>query len=241
MGEIERRSGIALWHQIEERLAEEIDRGAYASDVALPTEAALSQRFGVNRHTIRRAIAGLANRGLLRVEQGRGMFLADHAIDYALGPRTRFSENLLQQGRQPAHEILRLIEVPAPPEAMRALGLTAHAATLLMEGVSSADGRPISLSTTYFPTARLPGIAAALRQHVSITAALGSIGFGDYRRRSTRVTARPASEEERQRLRLLEGRPLLVTESINVDQADRPITYGIARFAADRVQLVLET
>ena len=35
--------------------------------------------------------------------------------------------------------------------------------------------------------------------------------------------------------------PILVTESINVDRGKRPIEYGVARFSADRVQLVVET
>src|SRR5262249_21941265 len=156
------------------------------------------------RHTIRRAVAGLARDGLVRVEQGRGTFLADHAIDYALGPRTRFSENLLQQGRQPGHEFIRILEVPAPPEAAEALELPASARVLLLDAIGSADGRPISFSTTYFVLERLPGLAAVLPKHSSITQALGEIGVGDYRRRSTRIVARSASEEERRLLRLIE-------------------------------------
>ena len=34
---------------------------------------------------------------------------------------------------------------------------------------------------------------------------------------------------------------MLVSEAINVDADDRPLEYGIARFAADRVQLVIES
>ncbi len=242
LGGIERGGGVALWRQIEEALASEIARGVYTADAPLPTEGQLALRFGVNRHTIRRSIAGLKGRGLVRVEQGRGAFLADHAIDYAVGARTRFSENLLQQGRLPAHHTLRLVEdLPPPPEAARALRLKPNEPVVFLEAVGSADRRPVSLSASYFPAARLPGIAAALRTHGSITAALDSLGYGDYRRRTTRVTARLPTEAERHHLRLLEGRPVLVTESINVDRSGAPLSYAVARFAADRVQLVLET
>jgi GntR family phosphonate transport system transcriptional regulator len=242
LGTIARGTGVALWRQIAEQLEAEIGGGAHAPDSPFPTEAQLSHRFGVNRHTIRRSVAELARRGLLRVEQGRGAFIADHALDYALGPRTRFSENLLQQGRRPGQETLRLIDaLPAPPKVARALDVAATESVVLIELIRRADAQPISVGSTYFPANRLPGIAAALREHGSISAALGAIGHGDYRRRSTRVIARLPTDDERRRLQLLEGRPVLVTEGVDVDRLGAPLSFSIACFAADRAQLVLET
>jgi GntR family transcriptional regulator, phosphonate transport system regulatory protein len=238
---MERGSGVSLWRQIEETLVGEIARGAYSGELRFPTEAELSRRFGVNRHTVRRAVAELTRRGLLRVEQGRGMFVAEHAIDYALGPRTRFSENLLRQGRQPSHSILRLLRMPGPPEALRALALEPRSAVVFLETIGAADGRPISSSTTWFPAARLPGLEASLRRTASITAALAELGVTDYRRRSTRVIAMLPSEEERARLLLAPGRPVLVAERLDEDREGVPIGYGVTSFAADRVQLVLES
>ncbi len=37
------------------------------------------------------------------------------------------------------------------------------------------------------------------------------------------------------------NRPLLVTESLNVDTGERPIEFCESRFCADRVQFVIET
>ncbi|WP_293761837.1 GntR family transcriptional regulator, partial [uncultured Aquitalea sp.] len=81
---IERGSGVAVWRQIENTLAEEIAGGRLQAGERLPTELQLAERFGVNRHTIRRAVSTLVERGLLRVEQGRGTFVQDNAIDYAI-------------------------------------------------------------------------------------------------------------------------------------------------------------
>lgn len=49
----------------------------------------------------------------------------------------------------------------------------------------------------------------------------------------------PDSEEARL-LRLPRNRPILVTESINIDSEGKPIEFGVARFAGDRVQIVFE-
>ena len=89
-----RVSGVTIWRQIAEELEDEIASRTYAPGGRLPTEMELSARFGVNRHTVRRAIATLEDRGLVRVERGRGTFVQTDTIDYVVGRRTRFSENL---------------------------------------------------------------------------------------------------------------------------------------------------
>src|SRR5918996_2949213 len=106
---LERGSGIAVWRQIAHRLESDFHAGDLKAGTRLPTEAELAARFTVNRHTVRRAIADLAARGLIRVEQGRGTFLQDLVIDYPLRRRTSFSANLLAQDRAPTHDVLETI------------------------------------------------------------------------------------------------------------------------------------
>ncbi|MFC7539728.1 GntR family transcriptional regulator [Siccirubricoccus deserti] len=65
-----RGQGVALWRQIAGSLEAEIAAGGLAPGARLPTEAELTARFRVNRHTVRRAMEELENRGLVRVEQG---------------------------------------------------------------------------------------------------------------------------------------------------------------------------
>lgn len=241
MHDLSRGQGQFLWRQIEETLVGEIAAGVHAPGARFPTEHVLAARFGVNRHTVRRAIAELVERGLVRVERGRGGFVAEHAIDYAVGPRTRFSENLMRQGRRPDHRVLRLVEVPASPSVARMLKIKAGAPTIHFETTGEADGRPINISSHTFPADRAPGLFSALETVRSITRALARIGIEDYRRRWTKITARTATPEEAGILRTPPNRPILVAESVNVDGRNLPIDYGYTRFAAERVQLVVES
>jgi DNA-binding FadR family transcriptional regulator len=55
-----------------DELANEIIRGAFAEGEVLPTEPALCEQFGFSRTVIREALKMLEERGLVRVEQGRG-------------------------------------------------------------------------------------------------------------------------------------------------------------------------
>ena len=86
---LSRDQGITLWRQIARAVEGDITSGTLAIGAKLPTEAELSARFAVNRHTVRRALEELQRQGLVRVEQGRGSFVAEESIDYEVVPRTR--------------------------------------------------------------------------------------------------------------------------------------------------------
>ena len=236
---LERGSGVAVWRQIAHRLESDLRAGGVEAGARLPTEAELAARFTVNRHTVRRAIADLAARGLVRVEQGRGTFLQDLVIDYPLRWRTSFSANLLAQDRAPSHAMLEVVEVAADPEIARALGLRRGASVVRGTSVGFADGVPVSCGRSIFPGTRFPGLADRLRQEASISAALASYDIADYRRQTTRILARLPSVEEAARLKQPQSEPVLVTEAIDVDLEGRPIRYGATCFAGARVQLTV--
>ena len=238
---LQRGSGTALWRQIAQTLEGEIAAGAWPAGARLPTESELALRFAVNRLTLRQAIASLTERGLVRVEQGRGTFVQEQVIDYRIGRRTRFSENISRQRREPAGRLLRMVDLPASPQVARELAVRAGASVLLIETVGIVDSRPISVGSHFFSSARVPGMKEAYQAESSITRALRRIGVADYVRRTTRITARPADGEEARLLNLPKNRPVLVSESVNVDAAGKPLEYGLARFAGDRVQLVVES
>ncbi|PWS36314.1 phosphonate metabolism transcriptional regulator PhnF [Falsiroseomonas bella] len=236
-----RRQGIALWRQIQHTLEAEIADGRHKPGARLPTEAELSARFAVNRHTVRRAMEELQGRGLVRIEQGRGSFVAEDVVDYRLGPRTRFSENIRAQNREPAGRILRIAEVPAEAGLAEALGIRRGRAVVLVERLALADGRPVVIGTHHFPAARFPQLPELLAQNPSITAALAACGVPDYRRRVTRITARLPTPEEADLLQQSRSRPVLVTEAVNTDPAGAVVDVTQSRYAAGRVQLVVES
>jgi GntR family phosphonate transport system transcriptional regulator len=65
-------------------------------------------------------------------------------------------------------------------------------------------------------------------------------GIRDYRRASTRVTAAIVDATDATRLDLALGRPILVVESTDVDTEGKPLLTTRARFAAERVEFLVE-
>jgi GntR family phosphonate transport system transcriptional regulator len=75
----------SFWTRIAADLADAIARGVYPPGQRLPSEHALAEQFGVNRHTIRRSLADLIGQGLLRATQGSGTYVEEFAVDIATG------------------------------------------------------------------------------------------------------------------------------------------------------------
>lgn len=229
-----------LWTAIARALREEIAEGRYGPGDKLPTEAQLSERHGVNRHTVRHAIAALVDEGVVRTRRGAGAFVTARPAEYPLGRRVRFTENLRRAGRLPGREVLSLERRAATSAEAGLLAVVPGATILASHGRSLADGRPMSLSESIYPLQRLPGLAEALAEGQGVTHALRAVGVADYTRASTRVSAVLATATQALMLEVAEGAPLLKTTSLNVDPDGVPVEFGRTWFAGDRITLTLE-
>ena len=68
-------SGVALWRQVADGIERGIADGRFAAGERLPGETEIAETYRVNRHTVRRALAALAERGLVRAERGSGTYV----------------------------------------------------------------------------------------------------------------------------------------------------------------------
>lgn len=236
-----RRAGFPLWQQIADVVTQEIRDRVYAPGDRLPTEMELAQRFGVNRHTVRRAVASLQDFGLLRIEQGRGTFVQEDIVDYPLSRRTRFSEIVRRQAKTPSGEHLRSATIPADATIADALAIKLGAPVALIETVGKVDDQPVSLAAHHFPLDRFPDLFEAYEATHKITPMFERLGVADYVRKSTKVTARMPDGYEMRHLRLARMTPVLAVEAVNVDGDGRPVEYGQTRFSSTRVQIVIDT
>lgn len=236
-----RPSGPSVWQQIADTLGGEIRSRVYRPGDRLPTEGELAERFGVNRHTLRRAVASLQDSGLVRIEQGRGTFVQEDVVDYPLSSRTRFSEIVERQARTPSGTLLRKVTVPADDVVAQALGVAQGSPVALLETMAMVDEMPVSLAAHHFSLERFPELFEAYDAEGKITPMLGRLGVGDYLRKSTKITARLPDAYEMRHLRLARNTPILCLEAVNVDEQGRPIEYGYSRFCSSRVQVLINT
>jgi GntR family transcriptional regulator, phosphonate transport system regulatory protein len=234
------QGGVALWRQIADAIRLDIVGGKLAIGDRLPTEVILAERFSANRHTVRRALATLAEEGVVAAEQGRGTFVRSaRRLSYPIGKRTRFREGLRGQASNLVSTTLGDRLENATARIAEALGVRPGAKLVRTEALSSADGTPLSRSTTWFDYRRFPDFPIRLKEMGSITATFASYGIADYARASTRISARHADAEEATILQLAPGAIVLVSEAVDVDPDGQPLSYALSRFPAERMELVV--
>jgi GntR family transcriptional regulator, phosphonate transport system regulatory protein len=233
--------GVTQWRRIADDLEQAIALGAHAAGDRLPGEVEIAVRFGVNRHTVRRALAELTVRGLVRAERGSGTYVERSRLAYPIGARTRFSEIVGSAGRGPDGRLIAHGSEPATQDIAKRLGLEVGEMVVRLEILRSADRVPISCGTNWLPAARTPDAARVFRATRSITATLAHFGIKDYRRQSTRIAAATVDALDAERLHLVPGRAVLIVDSVNVTMSGTPILTNRARFAADRVDILVES
>ena len=235
----EEGAALSRWEAIAAELRDDILQGRFAPAERLPNEQELAARFGVNRHTLRQAMQALAREGHVHVRQGRGTFVRELVLDYALQRRTRLSEYLASVGER-AQRVLLSHQDTQAGEWASALKVSARSRIEWVHTRASVRGRPVGLTVAAFPCPRLAGIAEALGRTGSVTAALGELGVPDYTRSRSVVSARLPTQAEADALARSATQPVLVVQYTNVDRAGLPVEAGITLFAADAVQLTVE-
>jgi GntR family transcriptional regulator, phosphonate transport system regulatory protein len=233
-------TGVALWRQVADGIERGIADGRFAAGEKLPGEVEIAATYRVNRHTVRRALAALAERGLVRAERGSGTYVETQRLAYPLRSRTRFSEIVGAGGREPRGQLIDASEEVATRELARELGLKTGAPLIRIEAVRFADRTPICISTTWLSAERFPGAGSVFASARSMTKLLAHYDIRDYRRGSTRISAAIADASDAARLDLALGRPVLVVDSTDVETDGKPLVTKRSRFVAERVEFLVE-
>src|SRR5215510_9537366 len=154
-----RSAGVSLWRRIADELEQSIAGGRFEPGSRLPGEIDLAATFGVNRHTVRRAIAALAERGLVRAERGSGTYVEPPRIAYPIRARTRFSEIVGAAGRAVTGRLMASAVEPAEGEIARRLKVRPGTSVVRLELLRHADRIPLCAATSWLPAERFPGAA----------------------------------------------------------------------------------
>lgn len=233
------RDNQSFWSRIANEISEAIARGVYEPGQRLPSEHVLAEQFGVNRHTVRRSLASLCQKGLVRITQGSGTYVEDFAVDLIIGKRTRHRQNMAQAGLQGRFEVQNAQRTRATVAMAQALQVAARSTVLRLQVLGLGAGQPLHVSDRVFPLPRFDRFEAVLRETGSITDAFTAHGVTDYTRKESRITAQMPSPEVAALLKQPVNRPVLFVTSVNVDSAGVPIEFASTWFAGDRVKLTV--
>lgn len=233
---LQRNGGEAIYSQIAKLLKEEIASFLTPGE-CLPSENELAERFGVNRHTIRRAIEDLIAAGLLERRHGKGTFVLDAPTDYVLGSHTRFTEIFETLGKTASSRILRKLVIPARGGVATRLCLGENDQVIWIESLRLADDKPICIISHFLPQQAFQKLleeynGGSLHEHIAIRYEL------KLRRIESLVSATLPQGDDASLLGMPQNQAVLRVKSVNVDELDgTPLEYSLTRFRADRIQL----
>lgn len=230
------RNGGALYRQLAHDIEGQIRAGEFPPDSRLPTEAELSERYGVHRLTVRQALSELSRAGLITTVHGRGSFVSARTVPYEVSPGklASLTRLLAEQGMELEQRLVGQ-ESGAPPDVLAAF--PADSRLERFDQVRELEGKPWALTSTWLDMARFPDL---LEGHwtgqESLFGALEK-GYGVTMHRSTvTFTSVGARTEEAGTLQVAAGTPLLVVRGINVDDHDVCVAVAEHRFRGDRVR-----
>lgn len=231
-------SPMPLYFQIAEGLEQAIEHGALEPGGRLDNEIDLAKQFGVSRPTIRKAIAVLANQGLVVRRRGSGTVVVPHPVKRRSGYSSLY-DDLKSAGRQPTTQVLSIRDLPAPSNVAQMLGMAEGQTVTSIERLRFADGLPLALMHNYLPLGPGPiavqdlesrGLYELLRlrgQHPHVT--------------NQSISARSATSEEVKLLQVPAKSTLLTVSAISFDFAGRPLEFGHHAYLAERYTLETTT
>ncbi len=155
-------TGVALWRRVADSIERGIADGLYARGTKLPGEMEIAETYGVNRHTVRRALSTLSERGLVRAERGSGTYVEAQRLAYPLRARTRFSEIVGSVGREASGELIASAVEPATREIATRLNVRTGTMVLRIDALRLADKMPLSAGTTFLVADRFVNGASHL-------------------------------------------------------------------------------
>ncbi|MBL8574921.1 MAG: phosphonate metabolism transcriptional regulator PhnF [Hyphomicrobiaceae bacterium] len=239
---LQRNAQIPVWRQIETDLTVEIRSGLIAPGEKLPSEHEFSQRYGVNRHTVRVALARLARNGLVVAVQGKGVFVSGTGpVEYRLNKDAKWSEVEKQFAASPGGRLIAVSECPATRRIAEHLRIDEGAPLLVTETLRVASAGIATYSYHFFEKARFAGLDTAFERLSSFTEALAEYGVTDFTRASTWIDCRIPRPREADALDIPVETPVLVMMYVDQDRDGRPIFFSHSVIPTTRMVLRVDT
>jgi GntR family transcriptional regulator len=152
-------SNLPLYQQLQRALREAIESHALGPDDALPAERQIAADLAISRITVRKALDGLVEEGLLVRRQGSGNFVAAR-IEKNFAKLTSFSEDMRSRGRTPRSVWLKRSEGQVTPEEALTLRLSPGTPVYRFHRLRFADESPMCLEFATIAGACLPSLDA---------------------------------------------------------------------------------
>jgi GntR family transcriptional regulator len=204
----------------------------------LPTERALCEQFDVSRVTLRRALASMAESGLITPSWGRGWYVTKEPLSEPPNALLSFTELAEQRNLTPSARVLGHARRSASLDEASILHIAPGSDLVQLDRLRLLDNVPIVLQRSLLALTRLHGFPSDLEaldlEHNSLYSILEETCLVFPTRATFTVEARGANNDEAHLLNIPEGSPTLCTAQVTFDQHGEPFEQHWSVYPHDR-------
>ena len=235
LGPLDDESSQPLYQQLQRALRDAIEKRVLGADDALPAERELAEDLSISRITVRKAIDGLVEEGLLTRRQGSGTFVAAR-VEKNFSKLTSFSEDMRARGRKPHSVWLSRAAGTVTPEESMTLRSSPGTPVLRFHRLRYADDAPMALEYATILASCLPSINAV---ETSLYEALEKTGNRPVRALQ-RLRAVLFTKEQAKLLRAQEKDAGLLVERVGFIKDGSAIEFSQSYYRGDTYDFVAE-
>ncbi len=221
-----------LWKQVRDDIRARLLTGAFAG--GFPGEHDLGRAYGVSRHTVREALRGLREEGLIGSARGRP------ARSPGNGGRARrpaqpcvpgLAGAISAAGSRPA-SVVRILDVRSDGVFATRLGLEESTLLLHLERLRIADGFPVAIDRIWLPAERASAVLGCDFSTIPVYDALATYTDLRVTRADDTLRALVPTPVERSLLDMPPGTAALALTRIGY-QYEQPVEYRVALLRGD--------
>lgn len=233
LGEVDRRKGVAYYHQLYTLLVRALGEGVIPAGSALPSETELMQRFRVSRNTVRRALGRLEEEKRIVRRRGSGSFARSHpASEFSPDRLAEILQDFDATGSRTRSRLITVARI-ATPEHIRRRWPEFEDRSVVVQRSRSYKGESFMLSTSHVPESVGQQLTRRGLDRQVVLAALDRQGIRPASAEQT-LTAVSADAFAARHLGVALSAPLLCVQRIVRDADRRVIEHQNDLYRPDR-------
>lgn len=232
---LDEASTLPLYQQLQRKLRLAIENRVLGADDALPPERDLADELNVSRITVRKAIDGLVDEGLLIRKQGSGTFVTNR-VEKNFAKLTSFSEDMRARGRKPRSVWLDRAAGTVTPGESLTLRSSPGTPVYRFSRIRYADDAPMALEYATVLAGCLPSVESV---ETSLYEALERTGNRPVRALQ-RLRAVLLTAEQAQLLKAQEKDAGLLVERVGFLKDGRAVEFSQSFYRGDIYDFVAE-
>ncbi|PRO64723.1 GntR family transcriptional regulator [Alkalicoccus urumqiensis] len=227
-----------LYRQIAAEMKEEISRGTWKQDEAVPTEAALASHYDVSRVTVRKALKTLVQEQLLYKIQGSGTYVKANRVEHDIVSLQGFTEEMQALNVPFSNQILSFEKIIPETTVQHILNLSPDEKVFFVKRLRIMKGKPLVVEHTYLPSSLFPDIDRKVMSGSKYDYIEKELGFTIKKSEQEIVPLLPASDIQHL-LEIGPGSPVLHLKLFSMLQDDTVFEYTELFFTGEAYKFTI--